>query len=96
MDAGSKVEPILNDLKEEIKAIINSAGIRARERLGNNSSTAMSQSDMDTAKKAFSKNIGAIVSSSVMGFIQNKVTTPIVNSGVSKVVDKITEDYQKF
>jgi hypothetical protein len=41
MDTGSKVDLILDDLKVEIQKIINSAGIRAQKRLGNNSSTAI-------------------------------------------------------
>ena len=91
MDAGTKIEPILDDLKLEITGIINRAGAQAKQRLQNTSTGAhMMQSELD----AFSKNIGAIVSSSVMNLIQRKVTTPIVNSGVSVLVNKLTEDYQ--
>ena len=91
VNAASKVEPILDDLKLEITAIINRAGIQAVLRLQNTSTGApMTQRELDS----FSKNIGAIVSSSVMNLIQRKVTTPIVNSGVSVLVNKLTEDYQ--
>ena len=87
IDGGTKIEPVLDDIKDEIKNIINRAGIQAKQRLQG----AIISSSMTSAAdiESFSKNIGSMVSSSVMNLVQRKVTAPIVSHGVSEVIDKL-------
>lgn len=95
IDGGAKIEPVLDDIKEDIRNIINRAGIQAQQRLQITSTgSSMTQSAQDV-QESFSKNIGSMVSSSVMNLVQRKVTAPIVSHGVSEVIDKLTEKYQK-
>ncbi|MCC8399062.1 MAG: hypothetical protein LN563_00505, partial [Rickettsia endosymbiont of Platyusa sonomae] len=93
VDVMTKIDPIIDNIKDAITTIINQAGTRAKERLGSNASSAATDGNQDSLNK-LSKNIGEMAANSMLSLLQRKIT-PTLNLGVSYVADKMVGNYQK-
>lgn len=98
VDAGTKIEPIMDDIKDVIDQTISHAAIRALERpKGIKYSKGSKNAELDLeqvqTRDSMSKNIGSMVASYLMQSIQGKITTPLINSSVTALADKALERY---
>lgn len=93
-DIISKLEPIIDNLKQDIEKIINQAAISANVRL-KGFFKGSSDSEQKNVCDSLSRNIGLIVSDAILNMIQRKVTSPIISGVVSNLVDNSVEHYQR-
>ncbi|WP_341747865.1 hypothetical protein [Candidatus Tisiphia endosymbiont of Dascillus cervinus] len=90
VDVIAKIDPIIDNIKDAITTIINQAGTRAKERLGNKVEVDGNQ----VLSNDLSRNIGEMAANSMLSLLQRKVT-PTLNLGVSYVADQMVGKYQK-
>ncbi len=93
IDAASKIEPIIDDLKIQIADVINSAGVRAKAR----PKVASIEQDIkyqEKVKEEMSAAISSMVASTLMNQIQRNVTNPMVSEVVTEFVSKTVHEYR--
>jgi hypothetical protein len=98
VDAGTKIEPIMDDIKDVIDQTISRAAKRALERpkgIKYSKSNTNPELDLEQVqiRDSMSRNIGSMVASYLMQSIQGKITTPLINSSVTALADKALERY---
>ena len=93
-DIISKIEPIIDDLKQAIENIVNQAAARANVRL-KGSFKSSADSEQKNICDSLSRNIGSMVGDAILNLIQRKVTNPMISWGVSYIIDESVENYQR-
>jgi hypothetical protein len=93
-DIISKIEPIIDDLKQAIDNIVNQAAARANVRL-KGSFKSSADSEQKNICDSLSRNIGSMVGDAILNLIQRKVTNPMISWGVSYIIDESVENYQR-
>ena len=93
-DIISKIEPIIDDLKQAIENIVNQAAARANIRL-KGSFKSSADSEQKNICDSLSRNIGSMVGDAILNLIQRKVTNPMISWGVSDIIDESVENYQR-
>ena len=93
-DIISKIEPIIDDLKQAIENIVNQAAARANIRLKGSFKTS-SLTEQKNICDSLSRNIGSMVGDAILNLIQRKVTNPMISWGVSYIIDESVENYQR-
>jgi hypothetical protein len=99
-DAASKIEPIMDDMKDIIDNVVARAASRAAERpKGRAYHRENTSGELDEAqvqvRDNMSSQIGSVVASYLMQSIQGKVTAPLVNVAVTAGANKILENYER-
>ena len=98
-DIISKIEPIIDDLTQEIENVVTRIAEIANAKTNLALLLGLSQTPSDSEQKSIcdslSRNIGSMVSDAILNLIQRKVTSPVISGVVGNLIDKSVENYQR-